>query len=326
MQMRRVCTFLVPGLMFLTALVVPAPAALAAEAFPSRSITMIVPYPAGGATDLVARSLADAAKKPLGQTVIIENRAGGGGAVGVGAIVGKKPDGYLLAVAVESLHRNSFINKLPFDTVKDLTPIMVFSGNLYGICVRADSPYKTLKDLLAYIKANPGKVSYMASGVGTSGHIAMEELAVKAGNLKLSHVPSKGDQESSAALLGGHVDFISTSAGFIPLVEAGQLRFLATYSSKRTKKFPNVPTVAELGYGVVQEAPIGVFGPKGMPADIIKILHDAFKKAMDNPAFVATMDKLQMPILYMSSAELAKYWAEAYVEADKQVKSYILGK
>ena len=122
MHMRRICTFLVPGLMFLAAMVVPAPAALAAEAFPSRSITMIVPYPAGGATDLVTRSLADAAKKALGQTVVVENRAGGGGAVGVGAIVGKKPDGYLLSVAVESLHRNSFINKLPFDTVKDLTP------------------------------------------------------------------------------------------------------------------------------------------------------------------------------------------------------------
>jgi tripartite-type tricarboxylate transporter receptor subunit TctC len=298
----------------------------AGEVFPNRTITLIVPYPAGGATDVVTRPLAEGARKVLGQSIVIDNRAGGGGAVGVGAIVGKKPDGYLLAVAVESLHRSSYINKLPFDTVKDLSPIIGFSGNLYGILVRADSPHKTLKDLLEYIKANPGKVSYMASGVGTSGHIAMEELAVKAGNLKLSHVPSKGDQESSAALLGGHVDFISTSSGFIPLVEAGQLRLLAVYSSKRAKKFPNVPTVAELGYNVVQEAPIAVFGPKGMPADITKILHDAFKKAMDDPAFLQAMDKFQMPVLYMSSADLGKYWAQAYIDAGEQVKNFIQGK
>lgn len=323
MLMRRTFVFFVSVFLFLTLSIGLVPVASAAEAFPNRSITLIVPYPAGGATDLLARPLADEAKKSLGQTVVIDNRAGGGGAVGVGAIVGKKPDGYLLSVAVESLHRNSFINKLPFDTVKDLTPIIAFSGNLYGICVRADSPHKTLKDLLNYAKANPGKLSYMASGVGTSGHISMEELAVKAGNLKLSHIPSKGDQESSAALLGGHVDAISTSAGFIPLVEAGQLRLLATYTSKRTKKFPNVPTVDELGYGVVQEAPIGIFGPKGMSADVVKILHDAFKKAMDSEAFLSTMDKFQQPPVYMNSTELGKYWAEAYVDAEKQVNAYI---
>jgi tripartite-type tricarboxylate transporter receptor subunit TctC len=323
MRMRCTCKFLVLGLVFLSISSFLAPVAPAAEVFPSRSITMIVPYPAGGATDLLARPLADEAKKSLGQPVIIENRAGGGGAVGVGAIVGKKPDGYLLSVAVESLHRNSFINKLPFDTVKDLTPIIAFSGNLYGICVRADSPHKTLKDLLNYAKANPDKLSYMASGVGTSGHISMEELAVKAGNLKLSHVPSKGDQESTAALLGGHVDAISTSAGFIPMVEAGQLRLLATYTSKRTKKFPNVPTVDELGYGVVQEAPIGIFGPKGMPADIVRILHDAFKKAMGSQAFLTTMDNFQQPPVYMNPSELGKYWAEAYVDAERQVNAYI---
>ncbi len=298
----------------------------AGEPFPTRAITLIVPYPAGGATDVVTRPLAEAAKKALGQNIVIDNRAGGGGAVGVGAIVGKKPDGYLLAVAVESLHRSSYLNKLPFDTVKDVTPIMVFSGYLYGILVRADSPHKTLKDLLEYIRANPGKVTYMASGVGTGGHIAMEELAVKAGNLKLSHVPSKGDQESSAALLGGHVDFISTTSGFIPLVDAGQLRLLAVYSSKRAPKYPNVPTVAEVGYSMTHEAPIVLFGPKGLPTDVTKTLHDAFRKGMDDPAFLATMDKFQMPVVYMNTVEASKYWAQAYVDAGEQVKNFMQGK
>jgi tripartite-type tricarboxylate transporter receptor subunit TctC len=299
------------------------PAAGQAANFPTGPITFIVPYPAGGATDIVCRPLADAARKVLGQPVIIENRGGGGGAVGVGSIVGKKPDGYLISAVVDSLHRNSFLNKLPFDTVKDVTPIMSFCGNLYGILVRPDSPYKTLKDLLDAGKASPGKLSYMASGMGTSGHIAMEELAFNAGNIKFSHIPSKGDAESSAALLGSHVDFISTSAGWIPLVEAGQLRLLATYSEKRTKRFPNVPTTQELGFKVVQTAPIGVLGPKGMPKEIVKALQDAFKKAMEDKIFIGACDKYEMPVKYMGSEEFAKYWAAAYVEAGEKVKKFI---
>jgi tripartite-type tricarboxylate transporter receptor subunit TctC len=299
------------------------PAVVPAANFPTGPITFIVPYPAGGATDIVCRPLAEAAKKHLGQPVIVENRAGGGGAVGVGSIVGKKPDGYLLSAVVDSLHRNSYLNKLPFDTVKDVTPIMSFCGNLYGILVRADSPHKTLKDLLDYAKANPGKVTYMASGMGTSGHIAMEELAFNAGGIKFSHIPSKGDQESSAALLGGHIDCISTSAGWIPLVEAGKLRVLATYSEKRTKRFPTVPTTAELGYKVVQTAPIGILGPKGVPQDIVKVLQDRFKKAMEDPTFLNACDKYEMPVVYMGSEEFAKYWAQAYIEAGDRVKKFI---
>ncbi len=290
----------------------PASPAQADGKFPDRKITLIVPYPAGGATDLVVRPLAEAAKNILGQPVVVENRAGGGGAVGVGSIVGKTPDGYLLAVAVESLHRNSYLNKLPFDTVKDLTPIMAITGNFYGIAVRADSPYKTLNDLLAAAKANPGKISYMASGVGTSGHISAEEMASHAGGVKFNHIPSKGDQESSAALLGGHVDFISTSAGFLPLVEAGKLRMLASFTAKRAAQFPDVPTVAELGYKVVEEAPIGLFGPKGLPPEIVKALHDAFKKAMENKAYQDVLDRYQMPRVYLNTADFTKYWADAY--------------
>jgi tripartite-type tricarboxylate transporter receptor subunit TctC len=155
-----------------------------ASDFPNKPITLIVPYPAGGATDVVIRPLAEAAKKHLGQPVIVENRGGGGGAVGVVSIVGKKPDGLLLSVVVTSLHRNSYINKLPFDTVKDVTPIIRLAGYLYGILVRSDSKFKTLKELVEYARANPGKITYMASGVGTGGHIAMEELGYYAGGVR----------------------------------------------------------------------------------------------------------------------------------------------
>jgi tripartite-type tricarboxylate transporter receptor subunit TctC len=294
-----------------------------AQNFPTSAITLIVPYPAGGATDIVIRPLAEASKKSLGQPVIVENRSGGGGAVGVGSIVGKKPDGYLLSVVVTSLHRNSYLNKLPFDTVKDVTPIIRVAGYLYGILVRADSPHKTLKDLLDYAKANPGKVSYMASGLGTGGHIAMEELAYNAGKIQFSHIPSKGDPESSAALLGGHVDCISTTSGWIPLAEAGKLRLLATYGEKRSKRFPNVPTVLELGYKTVHNSPIGILGQKNMPKEIVKVLHDAFKKSLDDPAFLAAMDKYDMPLMYQNTEDFAKYWAEAYIEAGEHVNKYI---
>ncbi|MBI5603411.1 MAG: tripartite tricarboxylate transporter substrate binding protein [Deltaproteobacteria bacterium] len=291
--------------------------------FPNKPITLIVPYPAGGATDVVIRPLAEAAKKYLGQPVIVENKGGGGGAVGVGSIIGKNPDGYLLSVVVTSLHRVSYINKLSFDTVKDITPVMRVGGYLYGILVNQNSPHKTLKDLLDYAKANPGKLSYMASGIGTGGHIAMEELGYFSGGLKFNHLPSKGDQESSTALLGGHVDAISTTSGWIPLVEAGKLRLLATYGDKRTKRYPNIPTVYELGYKFVHTSPIGIVGPKGMPKEIIKVLHDAFKKALDDPLFLETMAKFEMPVMYQNSEDFGKYWAEAYGEAGEHVKKYM---
>ncbi len=294
--------------------------------FPAGPITFVVPFPAGGATDIVFRPLCEAARKPFGQPVTVENRPGGGSAVGVGSIVGKKPDGQLLTEAVNSLHRNSYLNKLPFDTVKDLTPIMMVGGHLFGILVRPDSPFKTLPELIEFAKANPEKLTYMASGVGTGGHIAWEETAYNAGGVRLQHIPSKGDPESTASLLGGHVDMISTTAGWIPMVESGQLRLLATYSEKRSTKFPNVPTVKELGYKVVHNTPMGIFGPKGMDPQIVKTIHDAFRQAMDDARFTAAMDKYDMPIMYMGTEAFAKHWAEAYVEAGEHVRKFILGK
>lgn len=318
--MKSLRGYLVVGVCLIS-IVVAGESSLAAG-FPTKPVTMIVPYPAGGATDVVARPLAEAVGKILGQPVLVENRGGGGGAVGVGAIIGKDPDGYLLSMVVTSLHRVAHINKLSFDTVKDVTPIIRVGGYLYGILVRSDSKFKTLKDLIDYAKANPGQASYMASGIGTGGHIAAEEMATNAG-VKFNHLPSKGDQESSAALLGGHVDFISTTSGWIPLVKAGQLKLLATYGETRVKIFPDVPTVKEAGYKVVHNSPIGIVGPKGMVSDRIKLIHDAFQKALNDPGFLRAMGTYEMPVLYQNTADFNKFWAQAYVEADSEVKNYI---
>jgi tripartite-type tricarboxylate transporter receptor subunit TctC len=290
--------------------------------FPTKPISLIIPYPAGGATDVVIRPLAAAAKESLKQPVVIENKPGGGTAVGIGSIIGKRPDGYQLSIAATTIHRTSFISKISFDTVNDLTPILRVGGYCFGILVRPDSPFKTLRDLVDYAKANPDKLTYMSGGIGTGGHIAMEELAVKAG-FKINHVPSKGDPEASTGLLGGHVDAVSASSGWIPLVEAGRLKLLATYGGKRTKRFPDVPTVSELGYKVVEELPMGIFGPKGMPKDLVATLDLAFKKALRDPIFVSTMDKFEMPILYQDPEVFTKFWAEAYKEAGEHIKKYI---
>jgi tripartite-type tricarboxylate transporter receptor subunit TctC len=314
-----VVAILAMGLLF-------APTAGQSADFPKSPITLIMPWGAGGATDIVFRALCEAVKTILGQPVIVENRPGGGSAVGVGSIVGKKPDGYTIAEATNSLHRNSYINKLPFDTVKDLTAIAMVGGHLYGVLVRADSPFKTLNDVIEYARANPGKLTYMASGVGTGGHIAWEETAYNAGGLKFRHIPSKGDQESSASLLGGHVDLIVTTAGWIPLVEAGKLRLLATFGEKRSKVFPKVPTIKELGYKVVHDNPMVILGPKGMDPVVVKILQDAFHKAQEDPRFVSAMAKYDMPIMFMGSRECTKYWADAYIEAGEHVKKFILNK
>ncbi|MGZ3536953.1 MAG: tripartite tricarboxylate transporter substrate binding protein [Thermodesulfobacteriota bacterium] len=314
------------SLAILAAVLLLAPTAGQTADFPKSPITMVIPWGAGGATDITFRALCEAARKHLGQPIIVENRVGGGSAVGVGSIIGKKPDGYTLAEATESLHRNSYLNKLPFDTVKDVTPIMLVGGHQIGVVVRSESPFKTLNEVIDYARANPEKLTYMASGVGSAGHIAWEETAYNAGGIKVQHIPSKGDQESSTAVLGGHVDIIVTTAGWIPLVEAGKLRLLATYGEKRSKVFPKVPTVKELGYKVVHSNLMVILGPKGMDPEVVKIIQDGFHKAMDDPIFVEAMGKFDMPIIYMDAKDCSKYWADAYVKAGEHVKRFILNK
>jgi tripartite-type tricarboxylate transporter receptor subunit TctC len=316
--MRRAIACILPAVAVLAISFLPA----AAADFPTKPIILICPYPAGGSTDVIARPLAEAAGKILGQPMLVENKGGGGGAVGTGSIIGKEPDGYLLSIVVTSLHRAAHINKLSFDTVKDVTPIIRVAGYLYGILVRPDSKIQSLPELIQAAKAKPGELTYMASGIGTGGHIAAEEMASVAG-VKFNHLPSKGDQESSAGLLGGHVDFISTTSGWIPLVEAKQLKLLATYGETRVKRFPDVPTVKELGLKVVHDSPIGIVGPKGMSPERVKVLHDAFQKALSDPGFLKAMEAYEMPVLYQNTADFTKFWAEAYVEAGTQVKNYI---
>ena len=293
------------------AIVAGTPAVLRAQTFPSRTIRYICPWPAGGSTDIVMRAFAESAGKALGQTVLVENKPGASGTLGAIEMVNARPDGYTLAQLPVSVFRVPHMQKVQFDTLKDFTWIACLTGYTFGLVVRADSPIKSIKDLVDYAKANPGKFTYGNTGNGTSPHLAVEEFAQKAG-IVLQPVPYKGNAENMQAILGGHVMAASDATGWGPHVDAGKLRLLATYGSKRTKRWPSVPTLNELGYKTISDSPFGVGGPKGMDPAVTRILHDAFRKTLDDPAVIAVLDKYDQQVIYLDTAAYTKYARETF--------------
>jgi len=277
-----------------------------AQQFPTKPITLICPWPAGGSSDLVMRAFAESVGKQLGQTVIIENRPGASGTMGAGALTNARPDGYTLTQLPISVFRLPLMQKTPFDPFKDITYIINVTGYTFGLVVRADAPWKDLKEFVAYAKANPDIITYGTPGTGTTPHLAVEQFALEAG-IKLSHIPFKGFAENMQSLLGGHTMALSDSTGWAPQVDAGKARLLATYGSKRTKRWPQIPTLLDAGYTTVSDSPYGFGGPKGMDPKVVKILHDAFKKAMDDPKVVAMFERFDQPVIYMNGEDYAKF-------------------
>ena len=288
-----------------------APALVRAQAFPSRSIRYICPWPAGGSTDAVIRAFAESAAKTLGQTIIVDNKPGAGGMLGANELVNAKPDGYVLSQLPHGVFRIPHMQKAQFDTLKDFTWIACLTGYTFGLVVPADSPIKSIKDLVDYAKANPEKFTYGSTGTGTSPHLAVEEFAQRAG-IKLTHVPFKGNADNMQAILGGHTMAASDATGWAPHVASGKLKLIATYGSKRTKRWPDVPTLDELGYKTVSDSPFGVCGPKGMDPAVVRTLHDAFRKTLDDPAVLATLDKFDQSVIYMGTDEYTKWARETY--------------
>jgi tripartite-type tricarboxylate transporter receptor subunit TctC len=282
----------------------------AAQAFPSRPVTLICPWPAGGPTDLHLRKLGEIAARHLGQPVVLENRPGGSGMNGPATMAKTaKPDGYTISQLAITAFRVPHMQKVDWDPLTDFTYILGVSGYTFGVVVKSDSPFKTFRDLIEYARANPGKLSYGTPGTGTSLHLAMEEIAAKTG-VKLLHVPFKGNADSTQALMGGHIMAQADSTGWGRHVDAGTFRLLATLGEKRTRW--NAPTVKELGIDTVSDSPYGLVGPKGMPPQVVKILHDAFKAAMDDPEHLKTLQQLDQLYWYKSSADYAKWAAETF--------------
>ena len=289
------------------------PALAQTQAFPNKPIRLICPWPAGGSTDGVMRSMADSAGKALGAQMIIDNKPGASGMLGPNELVNAKPDGYTLSQLTIGVLRLPHMQKMQFDPMKDFTYIACLTGYTFGIVVKADSPIKSVKELVDFAKANPDKFSYGSTGNGTTPHLAVEEFASKAG-IKLQHVPFKGSSDGLQALLGGHVMSHSDATGWAPQVEAGTLRLLATYGSKRTKRWPNVPTLNELGYDTLADSPFGIGGPKGMDPAITARLHDAFKKTLEDPAVLATFEKYDQSVIYLNTADYTKFARDNYVK------------
>jgi len=293
------------------ALAIAFAATASAQQFPTKPVTLIVPWAAGGTTDITMRALAEATAKHLGQPVIVENKPGAGGILGAAAMVNARPDGYMVTQIPISVFRIPHVERTPFDPMTDLTYIVGISGYTFGVVVRSESPWKTWSEFVTFAKANPDKISYGTPGTNTSLHITMEEIAFKQG-IKWLHVPHKGNAPSMVALLGGHIDSVADSTGWAPHVSAGKVRLLVTWGENRTKRWPDVPTLKELGYGIVSNSPYGLAGPKGMDPKVVKILHDAFKKGAEDPIHTTILEKYDQDLWYQSTEDYARYARETF--------------
>jgi tripartite-type tricarboxylate transporter receptor subunit TctC len=285
-----------------------------AQSFPTKPVTLIVPWPAGGSTDIYFRKLGEVAARHLGQPLVIDNKPGGSGMNGPATMAKTaRPDGYTISQLAISAFRMPHMQKVDWDPIGDFTYIIGLAGYTFGVVVRADSPFKTFQDLLTYARANPGKLSYATPGTGTSLHLAMEEVAAKAG-VQFLHIPFKGYADGAIALMGGHVMVQVDSTGWAKQVDAGAQRLLATLGDKRTRW--GAPTVKELGVDTVSNSPFGLVGPKGMPREVVKVLHDAFKKSLDDPEYLKVLAQLDQPAWYMSSEDYAQ-WAVGMLKAER---------
>lgn len=286
-----------------------------AQNFPSRPITLIAPSVPGGSTDVVCRTLAEAVARRLGVSVAVENKAGAGGSLGALALAGGKPDGYTVALLPLGVFRVALMQKTTFDPLRDIAYVAGLGGFVFGLAVSASAPYRTLAELLDFAKKRPGEVTYGHAGVGSTPHLAVEELAQKTGT-QLTAVAYKGSNEALAALLGGHVTMMSGTIEFIPQVQAGQLRVLATLGAARAAAFPDSPTLREAGVDIVNESPFGIGVTRGTDAAVIKVLHDAFRAALSEPLVQAAFARFQLPVLPMNSAEYEAF-ARRTVEAER---------
>ena len=296
-----------------------------AQSFPSKPIKLLIAFPAGGPTDITMRSLADGASKILGQPVIVDNKPGAGGTLPAQTLQTSPADGYTLAQIPLGVFRLPYTTKINWDPVKDISYVLNVTGYAFGLVVPPDSPLKSWTHFVGWAKANPGKLTYGSTGTLTSPHLTMELIAQKLG-LELLHVPYKGSADLMQAIMGGHIMAAADSTGFAPLVESGKLRVLNTWGEQRLAKFPDAPTLKELGLDLVQNSPFGIGAPKGTPADVVKRLHDAFKKAMEQDSYKTALARYDMVPMYMSSAGYTKFAQDTFAREKALVTKLGLAK
>lgn len=286
--------------------------AAAQEAYPSRAITMIVPFPPGGVADTTGRPTAAALEKILKQPIAVSNRPGAGGAVGNSAAANAKPDGYTVLMALSSISvipaADMLFDRKPAYSLDQFAPVALISADPTILTVHPSLPAKSLKELVALARSKPGQLSYSSSGIYGALHMPME-MFLHAAKLKMRHVPTTGGGPAITALLGGHVDLTAGGpAAITPHVKSGKLRPLASWGPKRHEGYPDVPTFKELGYDIEYLIWAGMFVPKATPEPVIKVLRDATRKAVEDPEFKSMMAKVNSPVHYLDAPEFQKFW------------------
>jgi tripartite-type tricarboxylate transporter receptor subunit TctC len=300
--------------------------ASAQEKYPDRPVTIVAPFPPGGVADLTARPVAAALEKVLKNPVVVVNKTGAAGAVGMSFVANSKPDGYNLLMALSSIsiipEADKLFDRKPAYTMDQLIPIALISADPTIFVVNASRPWKTVKEFVDDAKKRPGEISYSSSGVYGTLHMAMEMLTHGAG-INLKHVPYSGAGPALTALLGGHVDTLASGpAVVIPHIKAGKLRPLAGWGAKRVASLPDVATFKELGYDIEFYIWAGLFAPRGTPAAVMKTIREAVKQAVNSAEFKGAMEKLETPIAYLDAPEFQKFWdkdAKMLADAIKRV-------
>lgn len=283
----------------------------AQAAWPSQPIKLLIAFPAGGPTDITMRVLAENASRLLGQTVLVENRPGAGGTLPAQQMQQSRPDGHTLAQVPLGVFRMPYTQKMSWDPLKDLSYIIGVTGYAFGLVVPTDSPIKTWADFVAYAKANPGRLSYGSTGVLTSPHLTMEDIAMRVG-VELNHIPFKGSADLMQAILGGQIMAAADSTGFAPHVASGRLRALNTWGAQRLPKFPDVPTLTELGIPLVQASPYGIAGPRGMDPSLVQRIHDVFKQAMEQPSHVEVLARYDQALMHMNPQQYLRFAEDTF--------------
>ena len=290
-----------------------AAAASAQEIYPARPIALVVPFPPGGVADIVARPVADAMSRFLNTPLVIENKAGAGGGIGMGYVAKAKPDGYTLLLALSSIsiipEADKVTGRTPMYQLNQFVPIARFTADPTVLAVRAESPWKTLQEFVADARRRPGAITYGSSGNYGTMHIPMEMFAASA-DVKLLHVPYTGGGPAVVALLGGNVDAISTGPStVIQHVKAGKVRVLASWGDQRLAALPDVPTLTEAGFNATFFQWAALFAPAGTPEPALVKLRDAARAAATDPRFVAAMATVETPVQYLDAPDLARFWA-----------------
>lgn len=286
--------------------------AAAQEPFPTRPVTLVVPFPPGGAADLTAHPFAPTLERALKQPVAIVNKAGAAGAVGTQSVAVAKPDGYTLLLTVLTISTipevDALFGRPPTFSRDQFVPIARLNADPTLLMVRADAPWWTVQELMEDAKKRPGEIIFSSAGPYTPSHMGVE-LFVHAAGIRLRHVPTTGGGPAMTAVLGGHAALAALSTGAItPQVQAGKVRVLASTGARRLAAFLEVPTLKELGYDAEIYLWVGVFAPKGVPAHVVKVLREATRQAAQDPEFRGASEKIQMPVAYQDADEFKAWW------------------